>query len=114
VLLLCLSLTFVWPGYSRSGSIGNPLNPGPESILLRSHQCCLVIPYIERLPVYREQHRCWTFSHWPLPFPTPKAGMVIRIDSALVENAILYEYLTFDVMLEEADIGPTDPMILMV
>jgi hypothetical protein len=40
--------------------------------------------------------------------------MVIRIDSALVENAILYEYLTFDVMLEEADIGPTDPMILMV
>jgi len=43
-----LSLTFVWAGYSRSGSIGNPLNPGAESARWRSGQCGLVILYIER------------------------------------------------------------------
>jgi len=31
LLLLSLLLTVVWPGYSRSGSIGNRLNPGPTS-----------------------------------------------------------------------------------
>jgi len=30
-LVLSLSLTFVWAGYSLSGSIGNPRNYGPES-----------------------------------------------------------------------------------
>jgi len=48
LLLLSLSLTFVWAGYSPSGSIGNPLNPGPESARWGSGQCGLVILYIER------------------------------------------------------------------
>jgi len=34
--MLSLSLTFVWAGFSRSGSIGNPLNPAPESARWRS------------------------------------------------------------------------------
>ena len=74
-LLLSLSLTFVWAGYSRNGSIGNPLNPWPESARWRSGQCGLVILYIERPLEYRERYRFWTFSQRPLPFPT-SAGPV--------------------------------------
>jgi len=41
--------------------------------------------------------------------PTP--AVVISVEAALVDNAILLEYLTSEVALEEAEIRSTDPII---
>jgi len=41
--------------------------------------------------------------------PTP--AMVVRVEAALVDNAILLDYVTSNVVLEEAGIGSTNPNI---
>jgi len=41
--------------------------------------------------------------------PTP--AVVFRVEAAHVDNAILLDYLTFEVALEEPEIGSTDPNI---
>jgi len=41
----------------------------------------------------------------------PKPAMVIRMEAASVDNAILLDYLTYEVALEEPEIGSTDPNI---
>jgi len=38
-------------------------------------------------------------------------AVVIRVEAACVENAILLDYLTSEVALEEPDIGSPDPNI---
>jgi hypothetical protein len=43
--------------------------------------------------------------------PTP--AMVISVEAARVDNAILLQYLTSEVALDEPEIGSTDPNILI-
>jgi len=43
----------------------------------------------------------------------PKPAVVISVEAARVGNAILLDYLAFEVALEEPEIGSTDPTILM-
>jgi len=43
--------------------------------------------------------------------PTP--AVVINVEAARVDNAILLDYLTFQVTLEKPEIGCTDPNVLI-
>jgi len=43
----------------------------------------------------------------------PQLAMVVSVEAACVDNAILLDYLTSDVALQEPEIGSTDPNIMI-